>query len=367
MNKTLARLVLFIIILIMAGCSASTHHPPTAIERPSIPIINQSTTIEVLYGTNRLATGEKGPNQVYGKELGRLQFGKCRVSIPADHSPGEIERPHWYKFEFSEDPEKHVVIRKLTMLSGSDFADLLGQSLQEMDSEDILIFIHGFSNTFDQAIRRTGQISYDLGFPGVTMAYSWPSQGEFSVANYETDEEYVNKSIPFLKEFLLSIVQKSPGKKINIIAHSMGNRLLTNAIAEIEKKSPQVIFNQIILAAPDVNADVFKQKIFPKMAGKANNITLYASSEDKALMASRLLHQKSRLGESGEYLTLIEGMDTIDSTGVDPSTLGHSYFSSTKTLLADIHSLIVKGTSPIQRNLQTVDQKSFKYWKMIFE
>lgn len=103
------------------------------------------------------------------------------------------------------------------------------------------------------------------------------------------------------------------------------------------------------------------------MQGKTEKIILYASSEDKALMASRLLHDHSRLGESGEYLTLIEGMDTIDSTGVDPSTMGHSYFSSTKTLLADIQNLIIKGTSPAHRNLKTAEQSSLKYWKMIFE
>jgi len=151
----------------------------------------------------------------------------------------------------------------------------------------------------------------------------------------------------------------------------MGNRLVTNTIAEIEKNSNQVIFNQIILAAPDVDAKVFKEKIFPKMQDKANNITLYitlyASSDDKALLASRLLHDNSRLGESGEYLTVIDGMDTIDSTGVDPSTLGHSYFSSTQTLLADIHNLIIKGSDPEQRNLKTVEQSSHKYWKMILD
>jgi esterase/lipase superfamily enzyme len=358
------KLILFITVIVLAGCSASTQAPPisTLIQQEQ-PV----TAVDVLYGTNRLKTGEAGPNNVYGQELGELQYGVCQVTIPANHAPGEIERPHWYTFEFVEDPQKHVTIRRLTRLSADDFTDLLQQSSEEMNSDDILIFIHGFSNTFDEAVRRAGQISYDLGFPGITMAYSWPSQGEFSISNYDKDEEYVKKSIPFLKKFLLSIVEKAPGKKINIIAHSMGNRLVTNTIAEIERNSQHVIFNQIILAAPDVDAKVFKEEIFPKMRGKANNITLYASSDDKALLASRLLHDNSRLGESGEYLTVIDGMDTIDSTGVDPSTLGHSYFSSTQTLLADIHNVIIKGSDPAQRNLKTVEQSSHKYWKMVFD
>ena len=364
MHRIIKKSVLFITIIVLAGCSAPTQTPPFSTLLPQEKPI---TTVDVFYGTNRQETGELGPNHVYGKELGDLQYGVCQVTIPADHAPGEIERPHWYKFEFVEDPQRHVVIRRLTRLTADNFSTLLQQSFRDLNSDDVLIFIHGFSNTFDEAIRRAGQISYDLGFPGITMAYSWPSQGEFSISNYDKDEEYVKKSIPYLKKFLLSIVEKSPGKKINIIAHSMGNRLITNTIAEIEKNSQQVIFNQIILAAPDVDTKVFKEEIFPKMRGKANNITLYASSDDKALLASRLLHDNPRLGESGEYLTVIDGMDTIDSTGVDPSTLGHSYFSSTQTLLADIHTLITKDAPPPQRHLQTVEKSSHKYWKMILE
>ncbi len=364
MYKNILASILLLGIAILSGCSVSTLPPKGTAQ---IPTAKPFTTVEVFYGTNRLKTGQQGPNDVYGKELGELQYGVCNVTIPANHAPGEIERPHWYKFEFSEDPLKHVTINTLTELSNSDFTTLLRNSLQKGNSDDIFIFIHGFSNSFDEAIRRTGQISYDLGFPGTAITYSWPSQGEFSISNYEKDEEYAKKSIPYLKKFLLDITHKSPGKRISIIAHSMGNRLLTNAIAEIKEASPQVLFHQIILAAPDVNAKVFKEEIFPKMTGKASNITLYASSDDKALLASRLLHDKSRLGESGEYLTVIDGLDTIDATGVDPSTLGHSYFSSTQTLLRDIHNLIIKDLTPTMRGLKKIRINSLDYWKMAFE
>jgi len=325
-------------------------------------------TIDVLYGTNRGTSGYKEPNKFYGKSLSnKLYYGLCKVSLPITHKVGEIERPDWFKFEFKEDPRKHVMIQTLQEMSQVSFNDYMKQSFTKMGKKDVLIFIHGFSNKFDEAVRKAGQIAYDLDFPGIAMTYSWPSQGAFSVSNYNKDEKYAAYSVKYLKAFLLNVIKNSKGHKINIIAHSMGNRVLVNAVADIQKSAKGRIFNQIILAAPDVNANIFKKEILPKMQGKANKITLYASSGDNALKASRHLHQQSRLGESGEFLTVAKGMDTIDSTGVDPSTMGHSYFSSTKTLLQDMKNLMLKNTPPSNRNLKTVEEEQQSYWEMIFE
>jgi esterase/lipase superfamily enzyme len=325
-------------------------------------------TIDVMYGTNRATTGYKEPNKYFGKSLSsKLNWGVCKVSLPITHKVGEIERPSWFKFEFKEDPRKHVMIQTLTEMTKTSFNDYMKESFTSMGKKDVLIFIHGFSNKFDESVRKAGQIAYDLDFPGIAMTYSWPSQGAFSLTNYKKDEKYSAYSVKYLKEFLLNVVEMAKGHKINIIAHSMGNRVLLNAVGDIQKSAKGTIFNQIILAAPDVNAKVFKEEIMPKMLGKANKITLYASSEDRALQASRHLHQQSRLGESGEFLTVVEGMDTIDSTGVDPSTLGHSYFSSTRTLLLDMKNLMLKNTPPSNRNLKTIEEERISYWEMIFD
>lgn len=323
-------------------------------------------TLDVMYGTNRGRTGYKEPNEYFGKTLGELYYGVCEVSIPITHKAGEIERPNWFKFEFKEDPRKHVMIQTLTELKKDDFNNIMKKQFGEMGKTDILIFIHGFSNRFDESVRRAAQLAYDLDFPGIAMTYSWPSQGAFSLSNYRQDEKFAKYSIKYLKEFLLNVVENSKGQKINIIAHSMGNRVLTNAIADIQKQS-NAIFNQVILAAPDVNSEVFKNDILPRMQGKAKKITLYASSEDKALQASRILHNQSRLGESGEYITVLDGMDTIDSTGVDPSTLGHAYYSSTRTLLEDMKKLMLQDIPPANRKLKVIEEKQINYWEMIFD
>ncbi len=331
----------------------------------SVSSMQEFISVDVMYGTNRAKTGKKKPNDFFGKELSDLSYGLCKVSIPIIHKMGEIERPDWYKFEFKEDPRKHVMIQNLKVMNKKDFNSFMKYSFSEMGKKDILIFVHGFSNQFDESVRRAGQIAYDLDFPGIAMTYSWPSQGSFSPGNYEQDEIFSKKSIPYLKKFLLDVIKNAPNQKINIIAHSMGNRVLVNAIADIQNQSSKNVFNQVILAAPDVNAKIFKEEILPKMKGKAKKITLYASSDDKALMASRLIHNQSRLGESGEYLTVVDGIDTIDSSGIDPSTMGHSYFSSTKTLLDDMKNLMLKDVEPSSRKLKVMEEEEMSYWKII--
>jgi esterase/lipase superfamily enzyme len=92
--------------------------------------------------------------------------------------------------------------------------------------------------------------------------------------------------------------------------------------------------------------------------------TLYASSKDKALKASRALHNNIlRAGQSGEDMVIVNGIDTVDASGVDTDLLGHGYFAATAPLINDIFQLIKSGASPEDRNLKrnTLDNKVF--WK----
>jgi esterase/lipase superfamily enzyme len=94
----------------------------------------------------------------------------------------------------------------------------------------------------------------------------------------------------------------------------------------------------LVLAAPDIDADTFKElaAAFQKLSGR---VTLYESSKDKALQASRKVHGNPR---AGEPLLIIPGMDTIDASASDTDFLAHSYFSDNWPLLSDIHSLLFK-------------------------
>ena len=86
-------------------------------------------------------------------------------------------------------------------------------------------------------------------------------------------------------------------------------------------------FNQVVLAAPDIDADVFRERIAPAIINQARQVTLYASSNDLALTASRTFNSGDlRAGDTSRGLVVTPGIETIDVSGVDTSLLGHSYY-----------------------------------------
>jgi esterase/lipase superfamily enzyme len=145
----------------------------------------------------------------------------------------------------------------------------------------------------------------------------------------------------------------------------MGARVLASALKELALAGghpDSAVFTQLVLTAPDIDPDVFRD-FAERFRGLASRVTLYASSEDIALKASRKFHSTPRAGESGERLVLLPGVDTIDVTAVDTSLLGHSYFADNTSVLADLHYLLVEGMPPQSRHsLRSAMRNGATYW-----
>lgn len=309
-------------------------------------------TVDVFYGTNRKPQESEGNNGQYGGERhreGPMEYGKTTVSIPLHHKIGVVERPKWYKLEFSENPKKHVVIVELDKMDSDTFFGSVESAAGERPKNEALLFIHGFNVAFDDAIRRTGQIAFDLDFGGVAMAYSWPSQA--SLTAYSVDEANAEWSIPHLTQFLMDLQENTEIEKIHVIAHSMGTRVLSYALANAKDEGFDLDLHNVILAAPDIDADIFKDQILPKLSIATDKLTMYASSDDTALKLSQSIHGNSRLGLSGASLLVMQGMDTVNASGIDTSMLGHGYYGSHKVVVTDIFNLVIKGLDPVRREL----------------
>ena len=210
----------------------------------------------------------------------------------------------------------------------------------------------------------TAQICYDLGFEGAPVFYSWPSQG--SIPKYTVDEENINWAQSDITGFLEDFFKRSEARNVYLIAHSLGNRALTRALASLLADKPALRhrLTEVILAAPDIDAEVFKRDIAPKLASTASPITLYASSKDLALIASKEMHGYPRAGDSGQGLVLVSGINTIDATAVDTGLLGHSYFAEDKSVISDMYYLIHDKLNPDQRfGLRRVDSSTGRYWE----
>jgi esterase/lipase superfamily enzyme len=147
----------------------------------------------------------------------------------------------------------------------------------------------------------------------------------------------------------------------------MGNRVLTRAFKDllVEDLTKRRAFREIVLAAPDIDADVFKKQLAPSILGKGPRVTLYASSNDLALVGSRKLHGDfQRLGESSPAIMLLANMDAVDASNVKTDFLAHSYFGDSRTVMSDLFYLIRKRLKPEERfSLEPVQSPAGKYFR----
>ena len=312
-------------------------------------------TVRVFYGTNRAPTGDVKPALFYGKGRGELQYGYLNVTIPQIHVEAELEtQPRWaeYTFVLSEASmrRRYVLLDQVTPLAKDDFVRALRQQIKDSPSKDLFIFVHGFNNTFEDAARRAAQMAYDLDFDGTPILYSWPSQG--STTAYAVDEAAVGISGRKMADFLETVVAQSGAERIHVLAHSMGNRALIEALQTyLAKRAPdkrQHIFGQIVFTAPDVDRDYFIDAI-ESLRGAAERVTLYASGNDHALHYSQWVHGAPRAGTAGDVIIKLAGLDTIDMSAVPADALGHSYFAANSGAIYDIFRILWRGDPPPQR------------------
>jgi len=321
--------------------------------------------IKVFYATDRKPTGKKDPASFFGTERGPdnlFSLGTCSVSIPRDHRIGKLEAPKIWKLQFRKDPNRDVVLLSVSPAPEDAFYQSLSANIKASPEKKAFVFIHGYDVSFEDAARRTAQLAYDLRFQGVPLFYSWPSKA--AILGYSADEATIDWVRPHLKQFLEQVSARSDAESIYLVAHSMGNRILTRALQDIVAGHPadaQPRFKEVVLAAPDIDAGEFRQ-LAKALESSARHITLYASSKDKALTTSKLLHQFERAGESGDHLLVIKGIDTVDVSAIDTGLLGHSYVGDNKSVITDMFYLL-SGMPAAQRSCLTSHTfADLNYW-----
>lgn len=318
-------------------------------------------TAALRWQKNHMLEVQYGPNRLEQKVDGlTYELGICEVSIPPVHEFGDVELPELVHFEFSADPTKHFVLSKITPHPSTEFYAKLREKVAASPKRDLFVFVHGFHNTFQKAAFRTAQLSYDLGFNGAPVMFSWPSQGK--VLDYRTDENNVEEATQHLKSFLIQLKDESHAERIHVIAHSMGSRALSDAVMQIGLQFPgRPVFNEMLLAAPDLDAGKFKG-IAKNLTATAERVTLYASSKDKALMASNKLHGGTykRAGESLPTPVTVKPVESIDVSQVSG---GHSYISNSGRILNDLRDLLIRSRqlNEIIAQPVTIDAEN-RYW-----
>ena len=295
-----------------------------------------------------------------------MAYGTCEVSIPYRRKPGTLPEPSILRLEFSQDPAKHVVLMEIDKLPDAEFWKELRARVESSPKKQLLLFVHGYCATFRDAARRTAQMAYDINYQGPSLFFSWPAGSESEHfeerANYLKDLRRAEESDEDLITVLEGIRRYSGAQRIHLVAHSMGNFVLTEALKTMaDRQGPGIaqtpLFDQVALAAPDINAKEFVERTGLRLRPFSRRFTVYASTGDKALWLSKKVKGFAPLGflngysQSGAKQKLFDLVDASQLTGGWFDS-GHIYYGEMPEVLNDFGFVFqgVQATS-LQRGL----------------
>jgi len=344
------RAAALLLLLALAGCAAQSAPvaPPAAIRFP------------IFYATNRGASGAEDSAEGFGAEPGALSYGRAEISIPVDHQVGEIESSSSWGIASAAASEGDFGVASTASLAPPDFLAGIAEQGRRTGDGSVLVFIHGYNNSFLDALKRTAQLAADLDWQGTAVVFSWPSRG--ALLGFNGDRANAEASAAPLRVFLGMLANRADAGRIDIVAHSMGARVLLLALAGFE--NPRRPFDQIAMAALEMSRDEFIA-LAPRAAAAAGRVTLYASSSDRPLQVIAEIAGDAPAGDANAGLILVPGIDSIDATAADGDLLGHSYYADSRAVLADLHQLLTHDLPPDQRfGLRARTVEGGRYWEL---
>lgn len=309
------------------------------------PVSTKEPTYLVTFATNRMPIRGHESLTFGGERDNTLHYGACQVLVPKSHKVGSLGSPFWKRLLKGDDRLK---IRQIYELDHSLYWKFVKDNFSELfKGTPPTVVIHGYNVGFEDAVLWAAQIGYDLGLMRGINLFSWPSRDV--THSYQADEATVEASKYHLVSYLLDFIERAGGRRINVLAHSMGCRCLTSALEIIGSRYPEKLarFNHLIFAAADVDQDAMRN-VGAHIVGNWGRTTSYICSKDKAVQLSAVLHQFARVG----FLPPIFLMDAVDTVEVEKGNLwklGHSYISDAKELLMDIHQILRSSTPPEER------------------
>lgn len=240
-----------------------------------------------------------------------------------------------------------ITLKPDELLSGSDSCAKLVLD-RAKKTNNLLVFTHGYNNSFADVLSRARAFAEDIKFRGVVLVWSWPSQGWPSA--YLDDEKAVAWSSDHFTEFVTKLMSADKDHlKVDFFAHSMGNHMLMELTTSLKKDWPG-LGRAIVFAAPDIAIEEFSQRALPDRFQ-----TLYSSEGDRALqVSSQFLHREGRAGGS---VLIVSGVESIDAV-----LRGHSYVFEDPRALRDLARLLSTQENASARGLTERRRGNDRYW-----
>jgi esterase/lipase superfamily enzyme len=313
-----------------------------------------------------IASTRKGDDGAASRELaGEAHFALASMTIPPGHRAGSIEEPLWGKPSASND----IVVTGERPMDGDEFRQELAAHLSGRigSNRDVLLFVHGFNTSYEEARARAAQIVADSHFGGVAVLFTWPSQSE--LFGYVSDKDNAMASRDALQALMHDLGQTPGVGKIEILAHSMGGWLSMEALRQSAIGGDRTLSGKlgtVILASPDIDMDVFASQM---ARVKPARVIVLATPADRALsISSAIALSRPRVGaidaSKPEDRAEIEnlGAKVVDISAYADADrfISHAVYADSPQVLSAIGTALAKSRPEDANAVSDMDAKSYQ-------
>jgi esterase/lipase superfamily enzyme len=196
-------------------------------------------------------------------------------------------------------------------------------------TRDVLLYVHGFNQTFETTALDAAHLSYGIRFRGETMIFSWPSKAKLFDYGYDRDSAMWSRDA--LQELFSGLIASPLVGRIHIVAHSVGTMLAMEALRQIYDLHGGVVVEKIgavVFASPDIDMDVFSSSV-RHIGPIAAKITVITATNDRALAVSGFLAGgTTRVGAAEKAQLEGLGLRVIDASQQGWGLINHDLFLS---------------------------------------
>ncbi len=369
-----------LVVLVLVGLVLFFYRPTRlALERAEafrfrrmlVTRLGDQDAYRFFYVTNRRLGADDGSlEERFGNERERvLKFGFFDTELEPTLGLGMIINPtDWFQNE-------EIQLKQVQLLDQSEFIAQLRRQVQASPLRSILINVNGFRERFPSALRKTAFLSHVLDINSPVLVFDWPGDQGSTPRGYRRAQRIAGESGAELAQTLGLIIRQVQPDRLWLVANSMGGEVVVHAFSilyqETDLADAEAEIEDVVLTAPDVDRDEFDRQFKREIAALARNLTVYVSSNDRALLISRVINRGRRLGEgtlnprnpdqseeAARILELVEPnnelVTLVDVTPVNRTRNFHNFSLETPEFFDDLFLRLTNTDTPSNRLIYQV-------------
>jgi esterase/lipase superfamily enzyme len=363
--------------LYMSSSSAIQLAEAFLFRRMTVAQLGEQNVYRYFVASNReIDNPDAPPDQIKGtKRSGELRFGSFDTEIEPTVGLSMLINPtDWFQNEA-------IQLRDPAELEQAEFVADLRDMVARSPHQGLLLVVHGFREAFPSALRKTAFLGHVLDINAPVLVFDWPGNQGSTPAGYRRAHEVAGQSGAELAQLLDLVVREVQPQRLWLWANSMGGEVVTNAFDILYQQGDwaddELEIENVMLTAPDVGADDFDANFKAKIQALTENLTVYVSSNDRALIMSRIINRgERRQGESTLSLNQLmeaervleltvsedEQITLVDVTPVNRTRNFHNFSLETPEFFDDMYLRLINEEIPDSRliyRVRTTDGKAY--------